>query len=411
MLFEFEAIQDQKAKIKVLGGGGAGGNAVNRMITSGMEGVEFIAINTDIQDLDKNHAETKMQIGKDLTKGLGAGAKPEVGKKAMLDDQERVQSLVAGSDMVFVTAGMGGGTGTGAAPVVAKMCKDLGILTVAIVTLPFKFEGAKRMSKALKGVSSIRNFCDTLIVIPNEKLLSVIEKNTPAEDSFKMADSILLNAAQGISDLINERGQINLDFADVNTVMRGMGDALMGSGTASGEERAVLAAQQAICSPLLEAQSIRGARGAIVSIRGGENMTLDELSAATEIIYEEAGKDVNLNFGYVVDPTMKDELKVTVIVTGFDSRPIEQTNDSREVMDRNYNRESEEIMDAMDTPLFEEQNTSPVSSTFNEEDDESENIDDAPTLVFGEFNQENRIETESDSESDEVPAFIRRQNQ
>ena len=193
--------------------------------------------------------------------------------------------------------------------------------------------------------------------------------------------------------------------------MRRRGDALMGSGTASGEERAVLAAQQAICSPLLEAQSIRGARGAIVSIRGGENMTLDELSAATEIIYEEAGKDVNLNFGYVVDPTMKDELKVTVIVTGFDSRPIEQTNDSREVMDRNYNRESEEIMDAMDTPLFEEQNTSPVSSTFNEEDDESENIDDAPTLVFGEFNQENRIETESDSESDEVPAFIRRQNQ
>ena len=220
-----------------------------------------------------------------------------------------------------------------------------------------------------------------------------------------------MNAAQGISDLINERGQINLDFADVNTVMRGMGDALMGSGTASGEERAVLAAQQAICSPLLEAQSIRGARGAIVSIRGGENMTLDELGAATEIIYEEAGKDVNLNFGYVVDPSMKDELKVTVIVTGFDSRPIEQTNDSRDVMDRNYNRESEEIMDAMHTPLHEEQNAGPVSSTLNEEDNESENIDDAPTLVFGEFNQDNKLEIESDSESDEVPAFIRRQNQ
>ena len=193
--------------------------------------------------------------------------------------------------------------------------------------------------------------------------------------------------------------------------MKGMGDALMGSGTASGEERAVLAAQQAICSPLLEAQSIRGARGAIVSIRGGENMTLEELSAATEIIYEEAGKDVNLNFGYVVDPAMKDELKVTVIVTGFDSRPIEQTNDSREVMDRNYNRESEEIMDSMDTPLFEEQNTAPISSALNEEDDDSNDVDDAPTLVFGEFNQDSKIEPESESESDEVPAFIRRQNQ
>ena len=220
MLFEFDDIKDQKARIKVLGVGGAGGNAVNRMITSGMEGVDFIAINTDVQDLDTNHAETKIQIGRDLTKGLGAGAKPDIGRKAMLNDQEHVQSLVAGSDLVFVTAGMGGGTGTGAAPVIAKVCKDLGILTVGIVTLPFNFEAPKRMSRALRGVSILRNFCDTLIIIPNERLLSVIEKRTTAKDSFKMSDSILLQAAQGISDLINQRGEINLYFAYVDSVMR-----------------------------------------------------------------------------------------------------------------------------------------------------------------------------------------------
>ena len=415
MLFEFDDIKDQKARIKVLGVGGAGGNAVNRMITSGMEGVDFIAINTDVQDLDTNHAETKIQIGRDLTKGLGAGAKPDIGRKAMLNDQELVQSLVAGSDMVFVTAGMGGGTGTGAAPVIAKVCKDLGILTVAIVTLPFNFEAPQRMSRALQGVSTLRNFCDTLIIIPNERLLSVIEKGTTAKDSFKMSDSILLQAAQGISDLINQRGEINLDFADVESVMRGMGDAVMGSGIARGEERAVLAAQQAISSPLLDTQSISGARGAIVNITASEDMTLEELSAATKIIYEEAGKDVNLFSGYVLDKNMGDELKVTVIATGFNSKPIEQMENSQDVLRGNYNRKSEEIMEIEDTPLFRESNSSNSSSfNKNEEINLEEEEGDGPTLVFGDgydqTHEADQSHKENDKNESDIPAYLRKQN-
>ncbi len=419
MLFEFDDIKDQKARIKVLGVGGAGGNAVNRMITSGMEGVDFIAINTDVQDLDTNHAETKIQIGKDLTKGLGAGAKPDIGRKAMLNDQEHVQSLVAGSDLVFVTAGMGGGTGTGAAPVVAKVCKDLGILTVAIVTLPFNFEAPQRMSKALQGVSTLRNFCDTLIIIPNERLLSVIEKGTTAKDSFKMSDSILLQAAQGISDLINQRGEINLDFADVESVMRGMGDAVMGSGIARGEERAVLAAQQAISSPLLDTQSISGARGAIVNITANRDMTLEEVSAATKIIYEEAGKDVNLFFGYVLDENMGDKLKVTVIATGFNSKPIEQMEKSQDLLRGNYNRKSEEIMEIEDTPLFRESNSNNSSTFKKNEEIDLEEDEDGSTLVFGDgHNQtheadQNQKENQKENQKDEsdIPAYMRKQNQ
>ena len=415
MLFEFDDIKDQKARIKVLGVGGAGGNAVNRMITSGMEGVDFIAINTDVQDLDTNHAETKIQIGRDLTKGVGAGAKPDIGRKAMLNDQEHVQSLVAGSDLVFVTAGMGGGTGTGAAPVVAKVCKDLGILTVAIVTLPFNFEAPQRMSKALQGVSTLRNFCDTLIIIPNERLLSVIEKGTTAKDSFKMSDSILLQAAQGISDLINQRGEINLDFADVESVMRGMGDAVMGSGIARGEERAVLAAQQAISSPLLDTQSISGARGAIVNITANRDMTLEEVSAATKIIYEEAGKDVNLFFGYVLDENMGDKLKVTVIATGFNSKPIEQMEKSQDVLRGNYNRKSEEIMEIEDTPLFRESDSND-SSTFNKNEEiDLEEDGDGPTLVFGDgydqTHEANQDKKENHENESDIPAYLRKQNQ
>ena len=415
MLFEFDDIKDQKARIKVLGVGGAGGNAVNRMITSGMEGVDFIAINTDVQDLDSNHAETKIQIGRDLTKGLGAGAKPDVGRKAMLNDQELVQSLVAGSDLVFVTAGMGGGTGTGAAPVVAKVCKDLGILTVAIVTLPFNFEAPQRMSRALRGVSILRNFCDTLIIIPNERLKSVTKKETTAKDAFKMSDSILLQAAQGISDLINQRGEINLDFADIESVMRGMGDAVMGSGIARGEERAVLAAQQAIASPLLDTQSISGAKGAIVNITANEDMTLEELSVATEIIFEEAGKDVNLISGYVFDKNMGDELKVTVIATGFNSKPIEQMEKSQDILRGNYNRKSEEIMEIEDTPLFKESNSSNSSSFNKNEEINLEEEGDGPTLVFGDGDDQTHEADQSHKENHEnesdIPAYLRKQNQ
>ena len=415
MLFEFDDIKDQKARIKVLGVGGAGGNAVNRMITSGMEGVDFIAINTDFQDLDTNHAEIKIQIGKDLTKGLGAGAKPDIGRKAMLNDQEHVQSLVAGSDLVFVTAGMGGGTGTGAAPVIAKVCKDLGILTVGIVTLPFNFEAPKRMSRALRGVSILRNFCDTLIIIPNERLLSVIEKRTTAKDSFKMSDSILLQAAQGISDLINQRGEINLDFADVDSVMRGMGDAVIGSGIARGEERAVLAAQQAISSPLLDTQSISGAKGVIVNITANEDMTLEELSTATKIIYAEAGKDVDLFSGYVLDKNMGDELKVTVIATGFNSKPIEQMEKSQDVLRGNYNRKSEEIMEIEDTPLFRESNSN-NSSTFNKNEEiDLEKDEDGPTLVFGDGHNQtheaDQNQKKNQKDESDIPAYMRKQNQ
>ena len=257
MLFEFDSVFEQKADLKVVGVGGAGGNAVNRMINSGMEGVDFCVINTDSQDLESSLAEKKIQIGKNLTKGLGAGAKAELGRQAIVDDKEAVEALLGEADMAFITAGMGGGTGTGAAPMVAEISKEKGILTVGIVTLPFSFEGPKRMARALSGVSEMKKICDTLIVIPNQKLMSIVERDTTLIDAFQLADSILHQAAMGISDLINVQGMINLDFADVQTIMTNMGEAMMGTGKARGEERAVLAAQQAIASPLLDNASIR----------------------------------------------------------------------------------------------------------------------------------------------------------
>ena len=250
MLFEFDSLAEQKANLKVIGVGGAGGNAVNRMIQSGMQGVDFIVINTDAQDLENNSAEHKIQIGKNLTKGLGAGAKAEIGREAIEADKEAVQSMLAGADMVFITAGMGGGTGTGAAPSVAQLSRELGILTVGIVTIPFNFEGPKRMNRGLSGVAELRKACDTVITIPNQKLMSIVDKNTTVVEAFKFADSILHQAAKGISDLINVHGLINLDFADVETIMKNMGEAIRGTGIASGEERAVLAAHQALSSPL-----------------------------------------------------------------------------------------------------------------------------------------------------------------
>ncbi|MFL2511390.1 MAG: cell division protein FtsZ [Candidatus Neomarinimicrobiota bacterium] len=396
MLFEFDQFAAQKAKIKVLGVGGAGGNAINRMITSGMNGVEFIAINTDAQDLDSNPAETKIQIGKDLTKGLGAGAKPEVGRKAIMHDKEAVASIVAGADLVFVTAGMGGGTGTGAAPVVAKICKDLGILTVCIVTLPFNFEGPKKMSEALKGVSTMRNFCDTLIVIPNEKLLSVIDYNTTLEEGFAESDSVLLQAAQSISDLINKQGNVNIDFADVETVMSGKGDAIMGTGTARGQERAVLAAQQAICSPLLDNQSIKGAKNALLNVTGNKKMTMREVDAASKLIYEEAGKEINLIFGCVIDENMDDELKVTVIATGINKTPIEEIEIKKEVKKKRFHNDTSDLMDSRNTTLYNQKNGNEIQS---DEDYKEEN--DGPTLVFDDFDQSADLE---------VPAYIRKQN-
>ncbi len=331
MLFEFDYLAEQKAKLKVIGVGGAGGNAINRMIQTGMNGVDFIAVNTDAQDLENNAALNKIQIGKNLTKGLGAGAKADIGRDAIEADKEAVESLLQDVDMVFITAGMGGGTGTGAGPVIAQLARELGILTVGIVTLPFNFEGPKRMNRAVSGLVELRKACDTTIAIPNQKLMSVVDKSTTVMEAFKTADATLHQAVKGISDLINVHGLINLDFADVETIMKNMGEAIMGTGVASGEERACLAAQQAISSPLLDSAHISGAQGVLVNITGGPDLTLIEVDEATSIIFEEAGQDANIIFGAVIDPAMGEEIRVTVIATGFshpdyvdEKKPVQQ---------------------------------------------------------------------------------------
>ena len=294
MLFEPTNLSDQKAKIIVVGVGGGGGNALNRMIEDGMPTVEFIAINTDAQDLENNNSQVKIQIGKELTKGLGAGANSDIGKKAVEENKEIIIKELETADMIFITAGMGGGTGTGAAPAVAKIAKELGALTVGIVTKPFAFEGPVRKKRANDGIEQMKNNCDTLLVITNEILLDIAADNTTVVESFKLADTILNQATKGISDLINKPGLINLDFADVKTIMKNMGDAIMGNGIAHGEEKAILAAQQAINSPLLQNVSIKGAKGLLVNVTGPKEMTMRELNDASNIIYEESGEDALL---------------------------------------------------------------------------------------------------------------------
>jgi cell division protein FtsZ len=307
------------AKIKVIGVGGGGGNAVNRMIQAGIKGVEFLVANTDLQAMRTSLAPVKIQIGGKLTKGLGAGANPEVGKQAALEDTERILEALSGADMIFITTGMGGGTGTGAAPIIASLAAELGALTVAVVTKPFGFEGKRRRVQAEQGIRSLRDTVDTLITIPNERLLNFVERGTSLNDAFKIADDILRQAVQGISDLITVPGEINLDFADVKTIMHGMGMALMGTGVSSGEHRAVEAAQRAISSPLLEEASIEGAKGVLINITGGPDMTLFEVHEAASVIQEAADEEANIIFGTVIDARMKDEVKVTVIATGFDA--------------------------------------------------------------------------------------------
>jgi cell division protein FtsZ len=307
------------AKIKVIGVGGGGGNAVNRMIQAGIKGIEFLVANTDVQAMRNSLAPTKLQIGGKLTKGLGAGANPEVGKQAALEDTDRILEALHGADMIFITTGMGGGTGTGAAPIIASLAAELGALTVAVVTKPFGFEGKRRRVQAEQGIRALRDTVDTLITIPNERLLNFVERGTSLGDAFKMADDILRQAVQGISDLITVPGEINLDFADVKTIMHGMGMALMGTGVSSGEHRAVEAAQRAISSPLLEEASIEGAKGVLINVTGGPDMTLFEVHEAASIIQEAADEEANIIFGTVIDPRMKDEVKVTVIATGFDA--------------------------------------------------------------------------------------------
>ena len=306
------------ARIKVVGVGGGGSNAVNRMVRTGLAGVEFIVANTDLQALQQSPAPTKIQIGGKLTKGLGAGADPNVGRSAALEDTDKLIEVLDGADMVFVTTGLGGGTGTGAAPVIASLATELGALTIAVVTRPFKFEGRRRGTQAERGLTELRDCVDTVITIPNERLLATIDRRTPLPEAFAAADDILRQAIQGISDLILVPGLINLDFADVKTIMSGMGFAIMGTGVAEGEDRALEAANKAISSPLLEDASVRGARGVIINVTGGTDISLLEVSEASSIIQEAAHEDANIIFGAVVDPTMEGQIKITVIATGFD---------------------------------------------------------------------------------------------
>ncbi len=380
MLFEPADIKDQKAKILVIGVGGGGGNALNRMIDEGMTSVQFIAINTDAQDLENNNSQTKLQIGKELTKGLGAGANSEVGRAAVEENKEIIIQDIKNADMVFITAGMGGGTGTGAAPAVAKIAKELGALTVGIVTKPFAFEGPIRKKRAIEGIKELKKNCDTLLVIPNETLLELADNSTTVNESFKLADSVLNQATKGISDLINKPGLINLDFADVKTVMHNMGDAIMGTGIAQGEERAILAAQEAINSPLLQDANIRGAKGLLVNISGPTDMTIHELNDASSIIYEEAGEDANVILGCVVDNNLKDQIHITVIATGLN--------------DEEYPK------------FFSKENESRFSLPINKETEEvSEN-----TQKESEIENKNPEDIMSFGEELEVPTFLRNKN-
>ena len=399
MLFEPVDLKDQKARIIVVGVGGGGGNALNRMIEDGMSAVEFIAVNTDAQDLENNNSQMKLQIGKELTKGLGAGANAEIGKQAVEENKEIITSSLENSDMVFITAGMGGGTGTGAAPAIAKIAKELGALTVGIVTKPFNFEGPKRHKRAMTGIEEMKVSCDTLLAIPNETLLEITDENTTVTESFKLADSVLHQATKGISDMINIPGLINVDFADVRTVMENMGDAIMGTGIAHGEERAILAAQQAINSPLLQDDSVTGARGLLVNITGPENMTLHELNDASSIIYEEAGADANVILGCVLDKNLSDEIRVTVIATGLNGESAQEYNRTSKKMNADYIKPARDIIESRDDtriPAFKEapeeveKNEDP-SGLFEDNNTEKDSSD--PVITFG--------------DKLDVPAFIR----
>jgi cell division protein FtsZ len=319
MIFEFEETPAPNAAMKVVGVGGAGGNAVNRMIDEALEGVEFISMNTDAQALKSSRAQVTMQIGKKLTRGLGAGARPEIGRQAVHESEDEIRKALEGADLVFITAGMGGGTGTGAAPLVGEIARDMGALTIGIVTKPFAFEGKKRLRQAEQGLAELRRTVDTTILVPNDRLLAVVPKGTTFRDALKKADEVLLHATQGISDLIRVSGEVNVDFADVRTIMACRGPALMGSGFGEGENRAQEAAQEAISSPLLDNVSIRGAQGVLINITGGMDLAIDEVTRISTIIQEEAGDEAEIIFGAVHDPELEGRVRVTVIATGFDA--------------------------------------------------------------------------------------------
>ncbi len=374
------------AKIKVIGIGGGGGNAVNMMMAYNLKGVDFIVANTDSQAMVASKAPIKVQLGAEVTKGLGAGSDPEIGKKAAVESQDRLRDVMDGADMVFVTTGLGGGTGTGGAPIVAEIAKELGALTVAVVTKPFQFEGKKRGQQAEEGLAELKKTVDTLIVVPNQRLLSISGRNMSLPDAFKKADDILYNGVKGISDLIMVPGLINLDFADVKNIMCEMGLALMGTGVAGGDNRAVEAAQKAISSPLLEDNSIQGARGILLNITGGSEMTLFEVNEASSLIQAEAHEDANIIFGTVVDDNMGDEVRITVIATGFDSNGMN----------------SERISEIPKIPSLNERKRDNLSvPTFKRNRDEK--TGEKPVVVrMGMINDD-------DNPDFETPAFLRRQ--
>jgi len=399
-MIEFDENKNLAAKVKIIGIGGGGNNALNTMISYGLSGVDFIAANTDAQVLATNMAPMKLQLGENLTKGLGAGANPEVGRKAALEDVEKIREALKGADMVFITAGLGGGTGTGGGPVIAEVAREMGALTVAIVTKPFHFEGKKRMKQAEEGLANLRMTADALITIPNQRLLGISGKNMTLIEAFKKADEVLFHAAKGISDIIVGQGIINLDFADVRTVMVETGMALMGTGIAFGENRSIEAAQRAISSPLLEDITIEGARGLLINITGGENMTLSEINEATTLIQKEAHEDANVIWGMVVDKAMKDEIRVTVIATGFGNKEEKKTSQFKKVAPISFG--------------LREQNKDLSHLSFNTK----ENDRDIPTFMrkvkTSERFDELKLESPSDfSVADEdrfdIPTFLRKQ--
>ncbi len=418
-LLEFEDAGELQAKIRVVGVGGAGGNALDSMIRSGLGGVEFVGINTDAQALEHNLAPTKIQLGPEVTRGLGCGANPEKGRAAALEDRDKLRDLLIGSDMVFVTAGMGGGTGTGAAPVVAEIAREVGALTVGVVTKPFPFEGRQRTKHAEKGLDELHRVVDTLITIPNQRLLALAGKDTPMTESFKLADEVLLNAVRGISDLITIHGLINLDFADVRTIMNEMGMALMGTGIGVGESRAKDAAYAAISSPLLEDVSIDGARGVLINITGGADMTLWEVNEASTLVQEAAHEDANIIFGAVIDQKAPEgEVRVTVIATGLDDERIR-------VGDRDATRETLAPLGSFDDeplqptrPLAPQPEPTPAPAAVAPLADSTANAmassgtDDFVSPFEDELDVPaflRRRRGEEEEDDTELPAFLRRQ--
>ncbi|HEX5037218.1 MAG TPA: cell division protein FtsZ [bacterium] len=419
----FELVEEevvQGAKIKVIGVGGAGGNAVNTMIeqwsASGLErvlstgGIDFIAANTDLQALKGNRANVKMQLGKDLTRGLGAGADPEVGRKAAIESEAEVTKLLEGADMIFITAGMGGGTGTGAAPVIARIARDLGALTIGVVTKPFSFEGKRRSRFAQQGLDALEESVDSLISIPNERLLVVAGKQMALTDAFKMADEVLLHAVRGISDLILVEGLINLDFADIRTVMSTMGTTLMGSGFASGEHRANEAATRAVSSPLLENISIRGATGILLNVTGGPDLTLFEVNEAAKLIQEEAHEDANIIFGAVVDPTLGSQVRVTVIATGFEKA----TKRSSEFVPYKKQPSREPVMEI---PLAASSMPEPALQEVEMEEPAPRSVPSGRPRIpvpsdlkrmMGDYRMQDFMSREADADEYDIPTFLRK---